>query len=339
MNPDHDMGPILNANPAAPEPMRKWHGHVITRTTDGIAINSLVTSIGVLLFAFVVVFFWSKVVVTIPAGHEAVIWRRLWGTDLETVFPEGTQVVFPWNEMTVYDLRLQRRDLAVMVLSTNGLEINAKVSVRFRPQTKTVPLLHSTIGPDYAERIVVPEVIAAVREVMGQYSPQQLYAIRTSEIDNRIIEMVAKQTRDRFVGVDDVLITGIEMPPVVQASVQAKLVEEQQVEQMQFRLKKEELEKVRKRTEAEGIRDFQTIVNSGNPSPATLLWRGIEATLELAKSPNSKVIVVGGKDGLPLILDATSQTGLATPALVGGAGTSSAPAGVGNPKPPGGGAP
>jgi len=44
-------------------------------------------------------------------------------------------------------------------------------------------------------------------------------------------------------------------------------------------------------------------------SEQLLRWRGIEATKALAESQNAKVVIVGGKDGLPLILNTGSQGG------------------------------
>jgi regulator of protease activity HflC (stomatin/prohibitin superfamily) len=312
MSVTDDSVDTLLVEPPPPAPSPSWRGPhgVAARLHRWVTDNVMMASITVLILAFMLVFFWHKMVVTIPVGHEAVIWRRLSGTDLTKVFPEGTQLVWPWNIMTVYDLRLQRLDLTIPVLSTDGLEIPIAVSVRYHPDAKTLPLLHTTVGPDYAQRIVIPEVTTAVREVMGQYRPQQLYTIRTTEMESRIIERTAKQTRDRFVTVDDVLIARISLPPVVQAAIQMKLKQEQEAEEYEYRLQKELSEKIRKTTEAEGIRDYLNIVQSAATMPEnTLRWRGIEATLELAKSPNAKVVVIGGRDGLPIILDTSGIAG------------------------------
>jgi regulator of protease activity HflC (stomatin/prohibitin superfamily) len=251
------------------------------------------------------------VVVTVPAGYKAVMWKRLSGTDVETLYLEGTHLIFPWNRLQRYDVRIQRLDTVVTVLSTDGLEIDAHVSVRYRPVERTLPLLHQTVGPDYANRIVIPEVIAAVRSVMGQYRPQQLFAIRSEEMQNRIIERAAKQARDRFVSIDDVLIGKIELPSIVQTAIQLKLKQEQEAQEYEYRIVRENKEKQRKIIEADGIAEFQARISK--TTDATLLrWKGIEATERLATSPNSKVIVIGGRDGLPLILD-TGTIGTSVP--------------------------
>jgi regulator of protease activity HflC (stomatin/prohibitin superfamily) len=280
---------------------------------DATGDRTFLIGIGALLVALLLVLVSHRVVVSIPAGHQGVLYRRLTGTDLRRVFPEGTQVIFPWNRMVIYDIRVLRRDMKVRVLSTDGLQIDIALSARYHPESKTLPRLHQAVGPDYAERIVVPEVTAAVRAVMSQYRPQQLFTIRTDEMEGRIIELSAKQARERFVTIDDVLIVEIILPEVVQSAIQAKLRQEQEAEEYRYRLVKEDQEAQRKAAEAKGIAEFQRIVSNGI-SPNLLRWRGIEATLELAKSPNSKVIVVGSAGGLPLILDTSTATSLTPPA-------------------------
>jgi regulator of protease activity HflC (stomatin/prohibitin superfamily) len=292
-----------------------------------IEVNGFGVAIGALLLLFVMVFFWNWVVVTVPAGYKGVMWKRLSGTDVETLYLEGTHVILPWNRLQLYDVRIQRIDTIVTVLSTDGLEIDTHVSVRYRPVERTLPLLHQTVGPDYANRIVIPEVIAAVRSVMGQYRPQQLFAVRSEEMQNRIIERAAKQARDRFVSIDDVLIGKIELPPIVQTAIQLKLKQEQEAQEYEYRIARENKEKERKMIEADGIREYQSRIATFTPS--LLQWKGIEATERLATSPNSKVIVIGGRDGLPLILDTATMTG----ALSGGQTQVAAPTSSAAPTP------
>lgn len=273
--------------------------------------HALSLSIATLLLLFTLIFFWPRIVITVREGQEGVLWRRFSGTDIDTVFLEGTHLIFPWDRMTVYEVRLQRADYVVAVLSTDGLEIKVDVSIRYRPSAKTVPQLHQTVGPEYLERIIIPEVVTAVREIMGKYRPEQLYTLRTDEMQDQIIARAAVQVRDRFVIIDDVLIRRIELPDSVQQAIQRKLSQEQEALEYAFRIQKEEQERTRKDIEAQGIELFQRRV-AGTISPDLLRWKGIEATLELAKSNNAKVVVIGnGRDGLPLILNTADAAGLA----------------------------
>lgn len=279
-----------------PHSIRGW----LQRHRFGLTITSLMLA---LTFAFL----WNRIVYTVRPGEEAVLWKRFSGTQIDVIYKEGTHLILPWDKLYIYDLRIQATDHTVKVLSTDGLEINVEVTVRYHPESKTVPQLHQEVGPEYANRIVMPEVVAAVREVIGRYRPEQLYTLRTEDTQRQIVERAASQARDRFVQIDDVLIRRIELPETVQAAIQRKLNQEQEALEYEYRLEKERREALRKNIEADGIVAFQTKV-SNSITPALLQWKGIEATLELARSPNAKMVVVGGRDGLPLILNTGDGT-------------------------------
>jgi regulator of protease activity HflC (stomatin/prohibitin superfamily) len=260
-----------------------------------------------LLLVFTAVVFWPRIVITVHSGEEGAMWSRWNGTQLSTVYKEGTHLIWPWNEMFIYDIRINKVDYDVPVLSTDGLEIKVAVSIRYRPAPKTVPQLHQTIGPQYVERVVIPEVVTAVREVMGAFRPDQLYTLRTVEMQNQIVARAATQVQDRFVTIDDVLIRRIELPEALQVAIQSKLRQEQAALEYRYRLDREQAEATRKQIEADGIVAFQQRVFGGSAdinAQRYLTFKGIEATLELAKSNNAKVVVVGsGPNGLPLILN------------------------------------
>jgi regulator of protease activity HflC (stomatin/prohibitin superfamily) len=267
--------------------------------------HALAFSVTTLLLLFGVVVCWPRIVITIQPGESGVFWSRIDGTSIDTVYGEGTHLIFPWNRMYIYDVRIAKVDHTVPVLSTEGLEMNVEVSVRYRPVAKSIPQLHQQIGPDYVERIILPEVITATREVMGRYRPEQLYALNTAEMQSQIVAKAAAQVRDRFVIVDDVLIRRIQLPDRVQSAIETKLQQEQAALEYEYRLARERQEKERKIIEADGIAEFANRVGGGKVfSESYLRWKGIEATLELAKSNNAKVIVMGsGKDGMPVILN------------------------------------
>ena len=261
----------------------------------GLSITALVT-------LFCLIFFWKMIVYTIDPGQAAVSWKRSSGTQIDEIYREGTHLIWPWNRLYIYDLRVQKIDTEVPVLSTDGLELTVDVTTRFRPQPKTLPQLHQEVGPDYANRIVIPQVVAAVREVIGKYRPEQLYTLRTDDVHDQLMARTAAGTRQHFLLIDDVIIRRIELPESVQKAIQSKLNQEQEALAYEYRLVTEQREAQRKKIEATGIKDFQDVVTPGI-TRQYLQWRGIEATLELAKSNNAKLVIVGGKDGLPLILN------------------------------------
>ncbi len=101
--------------------------------------------------------------------------------------------------------------------------------------------------------------------------------------------------------IENVLLRDVKLPVTLKNAIEAKQQAEQDAQRMNFVLQKERQEAERKRIEAQGISDFQRTVSQGI-STALLEWKGIEATIEVAKSQNSKVIIIGNpKNGLPLI--------------------------------------
>lgn len=256
-----------------------------------------------LIFIFCCALLWTRIFIPVNAGEAAVLFRRFGdGTVVSRVYGEGFHVIFPWNNMTIYNVRVQEQTTIVEALSTNGLKISVTVSMRYMPDYNALPLLHQKVGPRYMEKIVLPEVIEAVREVIGKYRPEELYTAKTSEISQAILATAMRELSDKFLRFDNVVVRKIELPALVVTAIENKLTQEQLYQEYEFRLPREQKEAERKIIEAEGIKAFQDIVTNGL-TDTYLRYRGVEATLDLAKSSNSKVIVIGGKDGLPLILN------------------------------------
>lgn len=280
-----------------------------------------------LVFVFLVVLLFNRIFINIHAGQQGVLWKRFdGGTDMEHVYDEGFHIVMPWNVMAIYEMRVQQETHSFVALSRNGLPITVELSIRYRPKADELPLLHKRIGPEYLERVIKPEVQAQVRFVLAQYTPEQIY---TSEgyLLQIIIQGAMGEISERHILLDDLLIKRLTLPEMIRQAIERKLVQEQIVEEYDYRLARERKEAERKRIEGAGIRDFQTAVMAGGAFDEYLRFRGIEATVKLASSPNSKVVVIGGADGgLPLILNTADQ-------VTGGRITPPAPA---TPEQPGG---
>ena len=270
------------------------------------------------------VFFMPHIWYTVPAGHLGVLWKRFGGgTVTDQVFAEGTQLIFPWDQLYIYDARLQQVQDEVQVLSSDGLQITLTLAWRFHLEPETVARLHKFIGPDYEKTLVAPTVAARARDVIAIYRPDEVYTEDRLKIQNQILESVRYDLYNQFnpsgkekynwLSVEDVLIKAISLPPGVQEAIVRKNAAFHEIEEYAFRVQKEENEAERKRIEAVGIRNFQEIVSNGM-SDSYLRWRGIEATVDLAKSPNAKVVVIGNnKNGLPLILNMDSKDGIELP--------------------------
>ncbi len=252
---------------------------------------------------FIIILFSKSLFVTINSGEEGVIFKRFGGgLDVENIYGQGFHVIAPWNKMFVYDIREQIREETLDVLSSNGLTINVDVSVRYKPMPDKIGYLHNEIGRNYSDIIVKDLVRATARKIVGRYTPEELYSTKREEVQNVMEVELDSLLEKKYILLKAVLVRSVKLPETIQNAIQSKLEQEQESLKYEFRLQKETKEAERKLIEANGIKNFQEIVNQGL-SKNYLQWKGIEATTELANSPNSKVIIIGNsKDGLPLIL-------------------------------------
>jgi regulator of protease activity HflC (stomatin/prohibitin superfamily) len=269
------------------------------RTLGWIRHYSIYPTIALLVVLFFGVLASNRIVHNIGPGERGVLWSRFGGgTVLDRTYAEGIRLILPWDRMYVYNIRVQELHDSVVVLSSNGLPITVTYSCRFHPFAGTLPELHQQFGPTYADTLVKPEVISALRGVIGNYRPEDIYARDEAGLLDEIFTALQANLTNRDVVVQDILIKELRLTAEIEAAINQKLVQEQQSLAYEFRLKTEEAERQRKTIEAQGIRSFEDISHI-----SMLKWRGIEATLELAKSPNTKVIVVGpGENQMPIIL-------------------------------------
>ncbi len=239
---------------------------------------------------------------TITSGQAGVSYSRFGGTNLDKVLDEGINFHAPWVNVIKYDVRVQERLENMEALSSNGLSIGTDISVRWRPLTQMLPQLHVDYGVDYFRKLIGPELRSVVREVIGQFTPEELYSTRRTELQDEIYTLVKESVESENVVIEAILIRDVRLPEQIKIAIENKLKEEQEAERYEFTIEKERLEAQRKRIEAEGEADYQRIITASLTSQF-LRFKGIEATQQLANSPNSKTVIVGsGGDGLPLIL-------------------------------------
>ncbi|PEN13028.1 peptidase [Longibacter salinarum] len=240
---------------------------------------------------------------TVESGEAAVKYSVFGGTNLDNTVGEGLKVHAPWVDIIRYDVRVQEQLEKITALSSNGLSIGMDVSVRWKPDAGKLPQLHTTYGTDYYKKLVQPELRSAAREVVGLFTPEELYSSKREELQTEMIDRVRTGVETEYVTIEAVLIRDVRLPQQIQSAIENKLKEEQEAQRYEYTLQKEELEAERKRIEAEGEAEYQRIITE-SLSPEFLRFKGIEATRELAQSSNSKVVVVGGSEsgGLPIIL-------------------------------------
>lgn len=263
-----------------------------------------------LIILFLLIYLFNSIVITIYPGKAGVLFRRFPGTGtvLTRSYPEGLNVILPWNKMYIYDARIQEFKQHVDVLSQNGLTIQVTVSVRYHLLKDRVQVLHQKVGPEFERKVIIPSTISSVREVIGSYKPEELYTTARHLIQDEIIVEAVEETGRLPIIYDDIIVEEIKLPLLINSAIEAKLKQQQQYLEYEFKLKREEAERKRKEIEAAGIKKYQEIV-SKSLSSQLLKWKGIQATIELAKSNNSKVVVIGNSgDGLPIILNAETET-------------------------------
>jgi regulator of protease activity HflC (stomatin/prohibitin superfamily) len=263
------------------------------------------------IILFFIVFFAPSIFITIAPGHTGVLFRRLWGgTVADRVYSEGLHIISPWNKMYPYDARIQALRQEVDILSKNGLTVLVTVSVRYHIVRDQAAMLHQQVGPDYREKIIIPSTISSVREVIGTYNPEELYTTARQVIQDDILVEEIEETGRIPIIYDDIIVENIKLPDLINQAIEDKLRQQQEYLAYEFKIAKEREEAKRKQIEAEGIKTYQDII-SKHLSGDLLSWLGIRATLELSKSPNAKVIVIGNsKNGLPIILNASETANL-----------------------------
>lgn len=260
-----------------------------------------------------VVVLWPYVVHEIPAGQLGVLYRRLGsGTDLDTIYQEGIHLTLPWNKMTVYNAQIQQKTTDIEVLTSDRLKSKMTLSFQFVIYPFNLPILHKYVGSNYYESIILPIIESSARESVAQYSSvdaftkdiQKISQTISLDTTNVILKKITPTglTDVRLLTISDVQVTKFSFPSDLEAALQTKAVELVKSEAYEYRLVTERLESERKRIEAAGIRDFQSIVDSAL-TENYLRYKGIEASSSLATSTNSKVLIFGsGSSGLPLIM-------------------------------------
>ena len=258
--------------------------------------------IGIVGFVLLTLF-GSSMFLTIEPGEKGVLFKRFGGgLDKETIYPQGFHVIAPWNDMHVYNVKIQENYEAMEVLSKNGLSIKIDLSFRYNAIENKIGHLHDNIGKSYVNSIVKPEIRSVTREVIGNYLPEELYSSRREAIEDEIYAQTKARVESKYINIDAILIRDVTLPPTLQMAIEQKLKQEQESLEYEFKIDKARKEAERKEIEAKGIAEFQKIVNR-TITPQLLKWKGVEATQEISKSPNSKVIVIGNGDGdLPIIL-------------------------------------
>lgn len=281
---------------------REWYARFIYQSNAFVRRHALSLISAGLLLCLILAFFFNHIFISVYPGKLGVLWQRLGtGTVIDTVYREGLHVILPFNKMYIYDMRKQQFNESIDVLTLDGLTVKVKYTARYYLDKDTLTLLHQRVGPDYVNVVVRPDVRSVIRTWFGQFKPEQIYTSQTA-IQLRVSEQSKVRLAARFVTLDDVLIEQITLPVRISDAIESKLSQQQLEAEYVYRLSIAQKEADRLRIESAGVRLYNDTVNR-SLNASVLKWHGIKATQELAKSPNSKIVVIGaGNSGMPLIL-------------------------------------
>jgi regulator of protease activity HflC (stomatin/prohibitin superfamily) len=250
--------------------------------------------------ALLLLFAASRAFTVVPAGHVGVV--DFFGRVSPNTLKSGINLVNPFARIIRMSVKTLEAKEVMDVPSKEGLTVQLEVSVLYHLDPEKAADVYKTVGPQYEEVILQPQFRSVTRGVTAGYDARALYTSEREQLALTIAAEVSKLVGPRGIVVEATPLRKLTLPARLAAAIEEKLGAEQESQRMQFVLTKEKQEAERKRIEAQGVADFQRIVSQGI-SDQLLKWKGIEATLKVAESPNAKVVIVGaGKEGLPIIL-------------------------------------
>jgi regulator of protease activity HflC (stomatin/prohibitin superfamily) len=256
-----------------------------------------------ILTALVLLLLWPHVIIKVDPGFVGVLYRRFFGgTELEYIFKEGTHSVFPWDTMYLFDTKIQENTYEFNVLNKSGLIVSLEITIMYQPIATQTPVLLTNVGTDYKEKLIKPMLRATVVDVIARHITEELFNETISIIrDEMLVGMITNIGR-LPVKVHSILIRNVKLPSDLNKAINDKLVAQQRVYEKRYLVQQAVEDYKRAFVEASSVRMAQEIVNP-LMTESFLTFQGIEATKQVANSTNSKVVIIGNKEGLPLILN------------------------------------
>ena len=238
-------------------------------------------------------------VACVRTGHVGVV--TLFGRVTGTTMSEGIHPVNPLARVHELDIKTLEVKERAVVPSKEGLIMGLEASVLYHLDPARAAEVYQRIGTEYRDVLLVPNFRSAIRAVTAANLASTLYSDAREAVAQQILADLQAQVQPRGIVIENVLLRDLQLPDTLKRAIEAKQQAQQEAQRMEFVLQRERQEAERKRLEAQGIKDFQNVVTEGI-SDKLLEWKGIEATIELARSQNAKIVVVGNtKTGLPLI--------------------------------------
>lgn len=237
--------------------------------------------------------------VTVRQGEVGV--KRNLGKFSDKAFTEGLRFYNPVTSTIVkIPIRTENLEVQLMIPSKEGLNIRSEVSILYNVVPRKAPDLLRNIGTNYEENVILPVFRSAVADVSARFYAKDMHTGERSTIETAIRDQMMIYLDGKGIEIDAVLLKSIQLPASLAKAIESKLEAEQQAQQMEFVLDQSRRQAEVRRIEAAGVRDAQIIISEGLDAKM-LQFKSIEAFLELAKSPNAKIIVTDGD--LPLLMD------------------------------------
>src|SRR5499426_271600 len=253
-----DLWPVDGMPPPTTPP--RWRRFIERYLPMAVVYLMVATLVAIVLY--------PHMVVTVPSGYVGVLWKRFGGgtvLDPRRLKNEGFNLILPWNQVFLYDLRLQSFTESYNAISSDGVSLTASIIVRFRLQRDAVPVLHQAIGPNYEQVLVQPGIGSLTREVIAQYTAEQVYSTARQEIQDKIRSLVEDRLSEKMMEHEgeeegeeayrvsmssifilyDVLVTGIELPAAIVAAINRKTEQYYIAEEYRFRVEREKRESER----------------------------------------------------------------------------------------------
>jgi regulator of protease activity HflC (stomatin/prohibitin superfamily) len=284
---------------------RRWFGRIGDEALMRIVLC-------ILVLALMVIYFAPNIIISIPAGYVGVLWSRFGGgTVTDRVYEEGIHLIFPWDKMVPYDARAQHVKRTYDAITLDGLGIKMTVDVRYHIKRDEAGFLHKYVGEKYVDVVIDPRIGAFVRAELARYTAEEIYSRNRRYIEHAILEQARtnrlnvvsfKKAHVHPIAYDDVLIHAIELPEKVRAAIESKVVQFEAQREWEYRVEREKLESQRRVIEANATKTVLDTLGD-KLTDRYLQLRGIDAMVQLATSPNAKVVVMGpGAPALPLVM-------------------------------------
>jgi len=290
--------------------MKAWLGwlgekHILLQYWMKKNKSFIIVALCLLLWVFA--YLAPSIFIAIKPGQAGVIYKLFDGGIASTKqYHEGLHVIFPWDDLFVYDVRYQQATQTIDVLSADGLKYDVEMTVRFKLHPDTIGLLHKNVGPQYLDKLLFPVLASRARNEIAKYRAEDVYTTHRQTIEKALRDWLKEPAslavdENAYLDVVDVHIRSIALPPAIAHAIEAKLVQQQEMLEYAYRIEKEGKEKERKEIEAEGVKQYNTIIKD-SLNADLIKWLGVKATFELARSNNAKIVIINSAKGeYPLV--------------------------------------